>query len=173
VRDAGPDGSVWVDGDVGRGADAADDGGVAHDAAHDSEVVEDADAAHDGDADVTRVRDAVADSRPPPLQLVPAMQDFGTVTVGGLSASVDFTLTNVGSGPTPLLRADITGPDPLDFVLLTDECSGTTLVTGANCVLFVIVRDECVAGLPPISSCTIAVAFRPASMGPKAPHGPR
>ena len=59
--------------------------------------------------------------------------DFGSIIVGGTSASHDWTLRNVGSGSVAVGTATLTGDHPGDFEITADTCSGTTLADGATC----------------------------------------
>jgi hypothetical protein len=80
---------------------------------------------------------------PPPL--MPATQDFGTVTLGSMSSAVAFTLTNYGSVPIGPWRATTGGTDASEFVVLANECS-VPVPGGASCTIDVVFRPASPAG---------------------------
>lgn len=67
------------------------------------------------------------------LAISPASYAFGTVTVGGSSASQTFTLTNTGGAPASTVGVAITGANSLDFVIVGTNCAGVTLNPGQSC----------------------------------------
>ncbi len=75
--------------------------------------------------------------RPAALQLVPGSQDFGSVTEGMSSATVDFTLTNTGGVDTGTIDHTFGGTDAGAFSVTTSTCSGITLAGGASCTITV------------------------------------
>lgn len=74
----------------------------------------------------------------------PSQNDFGSVTVGQMSALVTFTIMNGGGASTGGL---------------------TTTITGVDFASFMIASNSCAAPLAPGASCTIMVRFAPTSPG--------
>jgi hypothetical protein len=84
----------------------------------------------------------------PDITVTPLSLDFGSIAVGATSPSQPVTITN--SGTANLLVKTITrkGTAPGSFLTSADGCSNTTLT--------------------PTQSCTVSVAFKPASGGLKS-----
>jgi MBG domain/Bacterial Ig-like domain (group 2)/Abnormal spindle-like microcephaly-assoc'd, ASPM-SPD-2-Hydin/Kelch motif/Galactose oxidase, central domain len=95
----------------------------------------------------------------PSATLGPVPTLFGTEPVGSQSTAQTVTLTNTGSG---------SGSGPLTVTNIA------VTVTGTNSPSFVITGDTCANTTPPpfpstvAASCTINVAFKPASAGAKS-----
>jgi hypothetical protein len=70
---------------------------------------------------------------PPITSLSATGLSFGTVSVGGTSASQTVTLTNTGGAPLLIGSITVTGANASSFVFAS-SC-GTTLAAGANCVI--------------------------------------
>jgi probable HAF family extracellular repeat protein len=88
----------------------------------------------------------IAAGSPPITAYSTTSLNFSGQTVGTISATQTVTLTNNGGSTLSITSVTLTGADPDDFVL-TNGC-GTTL--------------------GPSLSCTLSIAFRPVSSGPKA-----
>jgi hypothetical protein len=69
------------------------------------------------------------------VTLVPAAYDFGLQAPGSKSAGHAFAVRNEGSGPLDLSGVAIVGADLDQFALAGDECTGTTLAPGAECLV--------------------------------------
>jgi trimeric autotransporter adhesin len=87
---------------------------------------------------------ASAPAAAPQAALTAASENFNSVTAGSSSAAQIFTLTNAGNAALSITSVALTGANASSFQLGADTCSAT-LAAGA--------------------SCTIAVAFAPASAG--------
>lgn len=76
----------------------------------------------------------------PSLRLAPASHEFGPVLVGRSGAPVAFTLANDGTAAAtlPAGAASLGGPDPADWTIADDDCSGTTLAAGDDCVVSLV-----------------------------------
>ena len=72
---------------------------------------------------------------------------FPTTKVGGTSAPKSVKLTNIGADDQPFGTFEITGPDPGDFLIHTNNCSSL---------------------LAPDLSCAISVVFTPQMTGPRS-----
>ena len=60
---------------------------------------------------------------------------FAGIGVGMTSETTTFTLTNVGASALAVGAASTSGADPDDFLILDDECSGSSLASGEACTL--------------------------------------
>lgn len=129
---------------AGDGAPAAD--ALADDAAPDAAVDVAPDAAPDGAADARP--DAGVEAARPAGELVisPMTQTFLGIP-GSKSPAIKFLVPNVGDVPAPGLAVMLGGADAGDFVLESNGCA---------------------APVPPMSTCAIAVAFQPRSVGNKS-----
>jgi hypothetical protein len=92
---------------------------------------------------VTAVLFGETASEPPSLD--PSSQNFGSVSIGATSASVAFTLRNSGSVASGIPSVSKGGPNPLDFLIMSDTCDGTPVPGGG--------------------ACTVEVAFSPTTLG--------
>lgn len=81
------------------------------------------------------------------FSVTPASHDFGSISVGDTSASSTFTVSNVGRTDLLIHSMTLTGSDSSQFTIQNDTCSGHTFITP--------------------NSCTVDVAFSPASEGIK------
>lgn len=61
---------------------------------------------------------------------------FGDVAIGS-SASQVFVLTNIGGRQTGILQTTLAGPDPDQYRVVSDTCSGRRLRPGDSCSLTV------------------------------------
>jgi len=76
---------------------------------------------------------ATAQAASPPYMYVnPPSKAFGDVTVGS-SVSQTFTLTNIGGRQTGILQTALAGPNPDQYRLVSDTCSGRRLRPGDSC----------------------------------------
>jgi hypothetical protein len=81
----------------------------------------------------------------PAIALAPARKDFGAVTLGASSAPATFTVSNSGTSPLTVSAASLTGTDARHYLRSADRCTGQVLA--------------------PNATCTVLIAFRPASVG--------
>jgi hypothetical protein len=79
--------------------------------------------------------------------LTPATADFATVRTGA-KRTLDFTVTNDGTALLIVHDAHLAGPNPGEYSIAKDDCSGVSVAVNA--------------------SCTVAVAFAPTTDGQKA-----
>ncbi|MGQ0570722.1 MAG: choice-of-anchor D domain-containing protein [Armatimonadota bacterium] len=79
------------------------------------------------------------------FSVAPRALDFGSQEIGVQSPGRTLAVTNTGSGPLPVRRAQLGGVHAIDFTRLTDQCANVTLAPGKN--------------------CTITFAFRPSIAG--------
>ena len=75
----------------------------------------------------------------------PANASFGNGFVGSVGRPVNFSLTNITGAPIPVNSVKLGQPNPYDFRIVSDTCSGKTV--------------------PDQSSCTVSVAFAPTTLG--------
>src|SRR5579864_4968664 len=64
-----------------------------------------------------------------------SLTGFAPRTVGTTSAPQTLTITNTGDGPLKVTKAQLTGPDPSDFVVPSDSCLGAAVAPGETCTL--------------------------------------
>ncbi len=81
------------------------------------------------------------------LTINPPSVDFGELVVGSTSAPQTFTVRNSGDLPVLVTAAGALGGAATDYLLAVGGCVGLTL--------------------DPSSTCTVTVAFRPATAGPR------
>ncbi|WP_412542226.1 choice-of-anchor D domain-containing protein [Longispora sp. K20-0274] len=84
----------------------------------------------------------------PIVHLNPTSHNFGSLAVGSTSPTQTFTVTNTGNAPYAITHVTIGGTNAGDFVMSADMCTGTS-VPG------------------PAGSCTVKVAFKPTTGGPR------
>ena len=78
---------------------------------------------------------------PPPINVSPSSQDFGSIPVGSSSIPIIFNFSNPSAtAPAPISAPSVTGP-------------------------FQIVGTTCGAAIPPSSSCNVNVVFTPTAPG--------
>ena len=70
---------------------------------------------------------------PPPLTISPPSFFFGDVDVGSTSGGETFTATNNSSNTVTVSSVTISGMNPGDFAIISDNCSSSTLGAGASC----------------------------------------
>ncbi|MGY0230725.1 choice-of-anchor D domain-containing protein [Longispora urticae] len=85
----------------------------------------------------------------PIVGLAPASHNFGGHQVGTTSPTQTFTVTNTGNAPYAITAVTIGGTNAGDFIKSDDTCTGTS-VPG------------------PAGSCTVKVAFKPTTGGPRS-----
>lgn len=81
------------------------------------------------------------------IAVTPTVLNFGTVVNGQTSASVAFTVTNLGGAPAGPLTAVIEGADASHFNIQSNGCNANELLAD--------------------NSCTIELRFAPTTVGPK------
>jgi hypothetical protein len=69
------------------------------------------------------------------VTLAPSGHDFGSTAAGAKSAPQSFAVRNEGDGSLDLASATIVGADLDQFSLSGDDCSGSTLAPGDECVV--------------------------------------
>ncbi len=84
------------------------------------------------------------------ITITPTTGTYGNTTVGQVSASQMFTVTNTGGSSTGALATALGGTDPGEF----------TIVTGSNGCAGVVLAAN--------GTCTLAITFNPATGGAKA-----
>lgn len=88
-------------------------------------------------------------SAAPAVAIAPTAIDFGSQTVGVTTAAHTLTLTNSGSAPLTVSSLALNGSQAAEFAWSGgDSCTGATL--------------------PPSTSCTRAITFRPAATGTRS-----
>jgi len=85
---------------------------------------------------------------PAQLAISPTTNAYPDTTANTASTDVTFTVSNSGGATTGTLATALSGADPTQFVISTDNCVGTTLA--------------------PAATCTILVHFTPTTTGAKA-----
>lgn|GEM_PF-4114223 len=81
------------------------------------------------------------------VSLSPSSLDFGQQQVGTRSYPRTIIVTSTGTESLTVQNASVTGTDPQDFHITSNDCNG--------------------ASLPHAGSCTISVSFSPTSSGPR------
>ncbi|GBD97838.1 thermophilic serine proteinase precursor [bacterium BMS3Abin06] len=72
----------------------------------------------------------------PDISATPPNKDFGTATVGSVSAVQVFTISNDGTSDLVIgNNIYLTAPNPYQFSLQNDTCAGATLIPGASCTM--------------------------------------
>jgi hypothetical protein len=61
--------------------------------------------------------------------------DFGDLQVGSPSSVMTYTITNTGTAAVGPLTSASNGPDPSQFLLSADTCTGATLAPSATCTV--------------------------------------
>ena len=74
---------------------------------------------------------------PPYYSISPPNKAFGDVAIGS-SASQAFTLTNLGGRQTGILQTRLAGPNPDQYKLVSDGCTGRRLRPGDSCSVTVV-----------------------------------
>jgi len=72
----------------------------------------------------------------PVIEVAPASRDFGTVALGGMLEQV-ITVSNSGSGNLVIQTVAIADPLAAPFSIVSDNCSGQTILPEDNCTLTV------------------------------------
>lgn len=84
----------------------------------------------------------------PALTFSPTSRAYPSAYVGASTAAFPVAVVNSGSAPLSVDAVRLAGTHPADFVTTSDGCTGATV--------------------PPSSSCTVQVAFRPTAVGKRA-----
>ena len=71
----------------------------------------------------------------PDISASPASKNFGSVAVGSLSATQVFTISNNGTINLVTGGVYLTGPNPYQFSILSQNCSGRTIVPSGTCAI--------------------------------------
>jgi len=87
-------------------------------------------------------------SQLPNISTTPTSNNFGSVNVGYKSSQKTFTVSNSGAANLLIGTIAISGPNPSDFNILGDLCSGMTIAASG--------------------SCTFKAIFKPTSVGSKS-----
>lgn len=82
------------------------------------------------------------------FSITPSAENYGSIPLGSSSAPRQFTVQNVGGGPSSELSVAVTGSHAGDFSVITENCTGVTLASGA--------------------SCTVSVNFAPLALGARS-----
>jgi len=69
------------------------------------------------------------------LTAAPGALMFSAVPVGQSSPSQRLVLTSSGTAGADIQRVEVIGPDPADFDIVTDGCTGSWLSPGASCTI--------------------------------------
>ncbi len=72
----------------------------------------------------------------PVIEVAPASHDFGTVAIGGTLEQV-ITVSNSGAGDLVIENVAAANPLAAPFSIVSDNCSGQTILPGDNCTLTV------------------------------------
>jgi hypothetical protein len=64
----------------------------------------------------------------------PILQSFGSIPLSQTSSDVTFTVSNTGGALTGVISATVSGTNPSDFAIGTDNCT-STLAGGSSCAL--------------------------------------
>ncbi len=71
----------------------------------------------------------------PDISAEPAAWDFGNVTVGSVSASRTFTVSNNGTAELVTGRVYLGGPNPYQFGIVSEDCSNRTIEPSGKCTI--------------------------------------
>jgi hypothetical protein len=83
-----------------------------------------------------------------PITVSPGTFGFGSITLGAMSTTQTFTISNPGSITTGTLATSVIGANPGDFATVTNTCTGVSLA--------------------PAGSCSITLRFVPSAAGARA-----
>ena len=75
---------------------------------------------------------SAATPTPAKLSIAPQSYQYGSVAVGGSSASQSFAVTNTGQSASGPISVAVTGTNTADFVIDANSCTAT-LAAGGNC----------------------------------------
>src|SRR5262249_52486133 len=93
---------------------------------------------------------------PAHLTIAPTSQDFSSVTIGGMSSVVDFTLTNDGGAASGTISASVN--DTSSYTVTGGTCPGTSVPAGQSCTVKVRFNPIAPAGAKP---ATLTVSASP------------
>lgn len=71
------------------------------------------------------------------LEISPAAHNFGITFLGNFSATQVFTVTNVGTAPVIVTRAELVGSQAIHFNILLDACVNQNLIPFQICTVSV------------------------------------
>jgi hypothetical protein len=75
---------------------------------------------------------------PPLISVTPSSFDFGSVVVGQTSSPQSFVVTNTGGANLIIFAVTIKGPFALEFRIISNTCTVSTLAPGATCTIIVV-----------------------------------
>jgi hypothetical protein len=78
---------------------------------------------------------------PATFQVTPVPLDFGLQTLGQQTPDAPLTVSNTGGNPLTISTVSLTGANPSDFTITSDQCSGAVLNPLATCVVRVSFRS--------------------------------
>lgn len=90
-----------------------------------------------GSSATARKTVVIAAGGAPAVRLSSTAIDFGTRAPGHEGAASPVTVSNTGSAPLAVSSVHLGGPDPGDFLVHDDGCSGASVAPGAGCSLSV------------------------------------
>jgi hypothetical protein len=76
---------------------------------------------------------ALAGTGSAPITVAPGTFGFGSITLGAMSTTQTFMVSNPGSIATGTLGTSVVGANPGDFATVTNTCTGVSLAPGGNC----------------------------------------
>ena len=88
-----------------------------------------------------------------------------TATFDGAETDATEAITNTGGYELHLGQATLAGPDPQDFAIRQDACSGQSLAAAGSTGQ---ASYPGAGSAPPGGSCAIVVAFKPTAVGPRS-----
>lgn len=106
--------------------------------------------------------DVNASTGAPAMAASPSSLTFGTQATGTSSAPQTVTIGNTGGAAMAIQSVWISGNDPADFTLPSDNCSGTSVAAGGSCAVQVL--------FSPTASGTRSGTLWIADTAPGSPH---
>lgn len=91
----------------------------------------------DNDPDGSLTVWLVGNGTGPDISLAPTGISFGSVGIGSTSGANAVTVMNTGSSALSFAGIGLGGTNPNDFPISANSCSGTVLVPGASCTVWV------------------------------------
>ena len=95
---------------------------------------------------------------PSNLAISPNTRDYGSIVVGGMSATMSMSVTNNGGAATGMLTSALSGGSAAEFTITADTCAGQTLAAAATCTVTVQFRP---AAPPSAKSASLTVSGTP------------
>lgn len=74
-------------------------------------------------------------AEPGQITIAPSVKQFGNISVGQLSATQDFKVTNSGGSPTGQLNVNLVGSDASQFFVTANNCQGQSLAANGSCTV--------------------------------------